>query len=74
MANKKVRVAILGIGNCASSLVQDIHYYGNAKDTDTIPGLIIGPSPYFFKRPPKQFRDNVCLERTEAFINGDSNE
>jgi hypothetical protein len=42
MANKKVRVAILGVGNCASSLVQGIHYYRNAKDTDTIPGLIIG--------------------------------
>lgn len=40
MANKKVRVAIIGVGNCASSLVQGVHYYRNAKDTDTVPGLM----------------------------------
>lgn len=40
MANKKVRVAIIGVGNCASSLVQGVHYYRKAKDTDTVPGLM----------------------------------
>ena len=40
MANKKVRVAIIGVGNCASSLVQGVEYYKNAKDTDTVPGLM----------------------------------
>ena len=40
MANKKVRVAIIGVGNCASSLVQGVHYYRDAKDTDTVPGLM----------------------------------
>ena len=40
MASKKVRVAIIGVGNCASSLVQGVHYYRNAKDTDTVPGLM----------------------------------
>jgi len=40
MPNKKVRVAIIGVGNCASSLVQGVHYYRNAKDGDTIPGLM----------------------------------
>ena len=37
---KKVRVAIIGVGNCASSLVQGVHYYKNAKDTDRVPGLM----------------------------------
>lgn len=37
---KKVKVAIVGVGNCASSLVQGIHYYRNAKDTDRVPGLM----------------------------------
>ena len=37
---KKVRVAIIGVGNCASSLVQGIQYYKDAKDTDTVPGLM----------------------------------
>lgn len=37
---KKVRVAIIGVGNCASSLVQGVHYYKNAKDDDQVPGLM----------------------------------
>ena len=37
---KKVRTAIIGVGNCASSLVQGIHYYREAKVGDSIPGLM----------------------------------
>lgn len=40
MGDKKVRVAIIGVGNCASSLVQGVHFYRNAKDTDRVPGLM----------------------------------
>jgi len=36
----KVRVAIIGVGNCASSFVQGLYYYRNAKATDRIPGLM----------------------------------
>ena len=36
----KVRVAIIGAGNCASSLVQGLYYYQNAKDEDRVPGLM----------------------------------
>jgi myo-inositol-1-phosphate synthase len=36
----KINVAIIGVGNCASSLVQGVHYYRNAKEGDTIPGLM----------------------------------
>lgn len=36
----KVRVAIIGVGNCASSLVQGVHFYRDAADTDRIPGLM----------------------------------
>ena len=35
-----IRVAIAGVGNCASSLVQGITYYKDAKDDDKIPGLM----------------------------------
>ena len=35
-----VRVAIVGVGNCASSLVQGIQYYRNAKDDEFVPGLM----------------------------------
>lgn len=38
--SSKVRVAIIGIGNCASSLVQGVHYYRNAHDDDQIPGIM----------------------------------
>ena len=39
-AGRKIRVAIIGVGNCASSLVQGVHYYRNAKPGDPIPGLM----------------------------------
>jgi len=35
-----IRVAIAGIGNCASALVQGVEYYKNANDRDRIPGLM----------------------------------
>ena len=38
--SKKVRVAIIGVGNCASSLVQGVEFYKDAKDEDTVPGLM----------------------------------
>ncbi len=37
---KKVRVAIIGVGNCASSLVQGVQYYRNAKHDAFVPGLM----------------------------------
>jgi myo-inositol-1-phosphate synthase len=39
-SNKKVRVAIIGVGNCASSLVQGVEYYKNAAENDEVPGLM----------------------------------
>jgi len=38
--SKKIRVGIIGVGNCASSLVQGVHYYRNAKEGDFVPGLM----------------------------------
>ncbi len=36
----KVRVAIAGVGNCASALVQGVEYYKDASETDFVPGLM----------------------------------
>jgi myo-inositol-1-phosphate synthase len=36
----KVRVAIVGVGNCASSLVQGVEFYRNAKPDEQVPGLM----------------------------------
>jgi len=40
MANRKVRVAIVGVGNCASSLVQGVEFYRNAAEDEFVPGLM----------------------------------
>jgi myo-inositol-1-phosphate synthase len=36
----KINVAIIGVGNCASSFVQGVHYYKKAKDDESVPGLM----------------------------------
>ncbi len=36
----KINVAIVGLGNCASSLIQGIYYYNKAKEGESIPGLM----------------------------------
>src|SRR5256886_2328850 len=35
-----VRVAIIGVGNCASALVQGVQYYRNAREDEFVPGLM----------------------------------
>jgi myo-inositol-1-phosphate synthase len=39
-SQRKIRVAIAGVGNCASSLIQGIEYYRNADPADSVPGLM----------------------------------
>ena len=38
--SKKIRAAIVGVGNCASSLVQGVEFYKNASEEDFVPGLM----------------------------------
>ncbi|UKA53142.1 inositol-3-phosphate synthase [Arthrobacter sp. FW305-BF8] len=40
MSSNPIRVAIVGVGNCAASLVQGVHYYRDADPQATIPGLM----------------------------------
>lgn len=40
MAENPIRVAIAGLGNCATSLIQGVEYYKDAKAEDTVPGLM----------------------------------
>src|ERR1700689_2448759 len=37
---EKIRVAIAGVGNCASSLIQGVTYYRDANPADDVPGLM----------------------------------
>ena len=39
-AKEKVRVAIIGVGNCANSLLQGVEYYKDASPEDSVPGLM----------------------------------
>ena len=39
-ASNEIRVAIVGVGNCASSLVQGVQYYHDADENATVPGLM----------------------------------
>ncbi|MFY9230805.1 MAG: inositol-3-phosphate synthase [Candidatus Nanopelagicales bacterium] len=46
MTTEKIRVAVVGVGNCASSLVQGVEYYRHADPTGRVPGLmhvVFGP-------------------------------
>jgi myo-inositol-1-phosphate synthase len=38
--NEKVRVAIIGVGNCASAFVQGVQYYRDADPAERVPGLM----------------------------------
>lgn len=40
METKQIRIAIAGVGNCASSLIQGINFYKNVSDKKDIPGLL----------------------------------
>lgn len=40
MERKKVRIAIIGVGNCASSFVQGVEFYKNAAEDEFVPGLM----------------------------------
>lgn len=37
---QKINVAIIGVGNCASSLVQGVNYYRKVKEGESVPGLM----------------------------------
>ncbi|MDZ4230485.1 MAG: inositol-3-phosphate synthase, partial [Dehalococcoidales bacterium] len=36
----KINVAVIGVGNCASSLIQGVHYYSKAKKGEFVPGIM----------------------------------
>ena len=40
MTDKKIRVALVGVGNCASALVQGVEFYKDAAEGEFVPGLM----------------------------------
>jgi myo-inositol-1-phosphate synthase len=70
--NLEAKLEVWDSPNSAGVMIDAIRCAKLAMDRG-LSGPIIGPSSYFFKTPPKQFRDSVCREMVEAFIKGENN-
>jgi myo-inositol-1-phosphate synthase len=68
--NVEVKLEVWDSPNSAGVMIDAIRCAKLALDRG-LSGAIVDPSSYFFKTPPKQFRDDICREKTEAFIRGD---
>jgi len=71
--NLEVKLEVWDSPNSAGVMIDAIRCAKIALDRK-LSGPIVGPSSYFFKTPPKQFRDDVCRQKVEAYIKGESNE
>ena len=71
--NVEVKMEVWDSPNSAGVMIDAIRCAKIALDRK-LSGPIIGPSSYFFKTPPVQFRDSICREKVEDFIAGKSNE
>jgi myo-inositol-1-phosphate synthase len=71
--NVEVKLEVWDSPNSAGVMIDAIRCAKIALDRK-LSGPIVGPSSYFFKTPPVQFRDSVCREKVEDFIAGRSNE
>ncbi len=76
---KRIRVAIVGVGNCASSLVQGIEYYREAREGDLIPGLMHVKVDHYHIRDIEVVcafdvdADKVGKDVSEAILSGRNN-
>ncbi|MBI9047445.1 MAG: inositol-3-phosphate synthase, partial [Anaerolineaceae bacterium] len=71
--NLETKLEVWDSPNSAGVIIDAVRCAKLALDRG-LSGPIIGPSSYFMKTPPKQFRDDICREMTEAFIAGDKKE
>src|SRR3954454_23615402 len=77
--SKKVRVAIIGVGNCASSLVQGVQFYQDAPVDAFVPGLMHtvlgGYHVVFFKQKTAYDIDveKVGKDLSQAVFSGPNN-
>jgi myo-inositol-1-phosphate synthase len=71
--NVEVKLEVWDSPNSAGVMIDAIRCAKIALDRK-MSGPIVGPSSYFFKTPPQQFRDELCREKVEAFIKGEGDE
>jgi myo-inositol-1-phosphate synthase len=71
--NVELKLEVWDSPNSAGVMIDAIRCAKIALDRE-LSGPIVGPSSYFFKTPPKQFRDDICRQKVEDFISGKSDE
>jgi myo-inositol-1-phosphate synthase len=71
--NMELKLEVWDSPNSAGVMIDAVRCAKIALDRE-IAGPIVGPSSYFFKTPPKQFRDDICRDKVEDFIAGRSDE
>ena len=71
--NVEVKLEVWDSPNSAGVIIDAVRCAKIALDRE-LAGPIVGPSSYFFKTPPKQFRDDISREKVEDFISGKSDE
>ncbi len=71
--NLEAKLEVWDSPNSAGVIIDAVRCAKLALDRG-LAGPILGPSSYFFKTPPRQYKDDLCLAKTEAFIRGESNE
>jgi len=71
--NVELKLEVWDSPNSAGVMIDAIRCAKIALDRE-LAGPIIGPSSYFFKTPPEQFRDELSREKLEDFIAGRSDE
>ena len=67
--NIETKLEVWDSPNSAGVIIDAVRCVKIAMDRGTA-GPLIGPSAYLMKTPPKQFRDNIARDMTEAFIGG----
>ncbi len=69
--NLEAKLEVWDSPNSAGVIIDAVRCAKLALDRG-ISGPVIGPSSYFMKTPPKQFKDDIAREMTEAFISDES--
>jgi myo-inositol-1-phosphate synthase len=68
--NLEAKLEVWDSPNSAGVMIDAIRCAKLALDRG-ISGPLIAPSSYFMKTPPKQFKDEIARQMTEAYINGE---
>lgn len=69
--NLEAKLEVWDSPNSAGVVIDAVRCVKLALDRG-ISGPLIAPASYFMKTPPKQFKDNICKEMTEAYIRGEA--